>query len=420
MKKVLKKVCMVLSVVVAICLSAASLVGCGAPKENKPLYKNMKSYVQPIKDGIVNDESVLLVKDGEKISGKLLFEPTEIISVKQNYSILTGKTVEFTKDTDYKIEGREITALNDKVPYVEKQYLDGMPKGTLSWENVGYNDIISRDSSKYLPFTEGAGIVERQLCVSYKYDKTKYDGGTPIMSSALIDTVTKLKSKEKLEMFVYGDSISTGANTSKILDIPPYRDIFPNLIAEGLTDCYGSVVNVVNKSVGAWTSGNGVSGGKGWIHGKEVNQKGIKDTLKELTGYKPDLALIHFGLNDGCTAFNMSPMQYKRNIETIISEIRTVNVDCQIILINPQRANPNAPNQSTELQKKYIEEMKSIATSKSGVAVVDFGGYMDWLLGKKEVYNSLSANGVNHPNDFIAQQYAYTVLSTMVDYNEVV
>lgn len=380
------------------------------------------------------DETVLLVaetdEEGNVISApkaKLLFEAEKIVSVKQYFHENNGgNVVNFIEGVDYVYENGYLTAIGTiadnaitekkvfetSVPYVNDKAVTGEEPFPGLAQNTS---IPSTDEGLYLPFTEGYQIVQMQLSVTYTHEKT-WTGADPAYygDGALSKTLAKLKNKETVELFVYGDSISTGANTSGYLNIAPYLNTWPELVANNLARYFGTTVNLTNRAVGGWTSANGVSGGNGYVNGKLINQSGLKGLLTdELAGYSPDVAFLGFGMNDASMGSpNISA--YCTNMKEMIDTIRTVNPDCEIILIGTMLANPKAKDQSKN-QTEYTQYLSRVkALYEEGVCIVDIGTVHQELLDAGKLYTEISSNNVNHPNDFMARVYAMELLASFI------
>lgn len=361
------------------------------------------------------DETVLLVAEtdasGNVVSApkaKLMFAPTEIVEVKQ-YNISTKLPEKIHAETSYKIEDGYLVATgeNTELPYVTDKAISGEQP----FPGVPQNAMIpSTDTGLYLPFCEDGGIIKKQLYVTYKHAPVSTDTLPEFAGNNLPHAITKLVNKEDLELFIYGDSISTGANSSGYLELEPNLDPWFRLVRKNLENCYGGKVTLKNYSVGGWTSKQGVDGGPNG--GK--TQLGLAALFKDqnnLKGYKPDLAIIGFGMNDA--TLNVGIANYKENITSIIDTIRKQNADCDIILLGTMLANPKAKDQCKN-QTEYSQSLNSVADGYKGVTVVDVGKVHRAILDSGKLYTEISANNVNHPNDFTTRMYAMAILNALV------
>ena len=408
--------------------------------EKDPPEDEMKvnNFVQPFWVGnTMYDESVMLVAktddNGNVISApkaKLLFEAEKIESVTWYFHENNGSEIKtFTEGVDFTYENGYIVAKgsivhNDileidefltNMPYVTDKMLTGeqkFPGLTLQ------SDIPSKTQGLCLPFTEGHQIVQMQLSVTYTHAENLWSGTVPeyLGDTALSGTLAKLKDKKDLNVLVFGDSISTGANSSSILGISPNLATWPQLFADGLSSYYGGKVNLKNTSVGGWTSSNGIGGGTGWVAGVQVSKPGLANQFKtgELKGFSPDIAIIGFGMNDASLELPINT--FCNNIINMIKTVRQQNPDCEIILLGTMLANPMAKNQSKN-QTEYTEYLFKLSNNYDNVSVLDIGAIHQDLLDSGKYYTEMSSNNVNHPNDFFARVYAMNLLSTLIDYD---
>lgn len=410
------------------------------PGENNTPEENMKldNYTQPFWAGdTMYDESVMLIaktdSKGNVIEApraKLLFEAEKIQSVTWYFHENNGSQIKtFTEGTDFLYEDGyivakgsiihndilEIDEFSTNMPYVTDKMLTGeqqFPGLTL------HSDIPSKTNGLFLPFTEGYQIVQMQLSVTYTHAENVWEGSVPeyFGDTALSNTLTKLKNKEEVNLLVFGDSISTGANSSSVLGINPKLPTWPELFAQGLSSYYGGKVNLKNTSVGGWTSSNGVSGGTGWVAGNQVQKPGLaaQFTSGELRGYVPDIVIIGFGMNDA--SLGLSINTFCNNIISMINTIRGQNPDCEVILLGTMLANPMAKNQSKN-QTEYTEYLGKLSRNYENVSVVDIGAMHQDLLDSGKYYTEMSSNNVNHPNDFFARVYAMNLLASVIDFD---
>lgn len=397
----------------------------------------MDTYTQPFWAGnTMYDESVLFIAKTdakgniiEAPRAKLLFDAEKIRSVTWYFHEKNGSQVKnFTEGVDFVYENGYLVALgsivhNDileidefatNVPYITDKMLTGeqkFPGLTLQ------SDIPSKTEGLCLPFTEGFQIVQMQLSVTYTHKGGQWTGAVPeyLGSTTLSKTLAKLQNKEEVNLLVFGDSISTGANSSSVLGINPHLPTWPELFATGLSSHYGATVNLKNTSVGGWTSSNGVGGGSGWNHGIQVQKPGLATQFVngELKGFKPDLAVIGFGMNDATLGLSIDT--FCNNIMSMIKTIRQQNSNCEIILLGTMLANPLAKNQSKN-QTEYTEYLRKIAKNYENVSVIDVGAMHQDLLDAGKHYTEMSSNNVNHPNDFFARIYAMNLISALVEY----
>lgn len=371
---------------------------------------NTEDYMIPFwKTDKIVDESVLLISKGDEAAeGELLFAPDKIESV-VSYNPYAAKTIVYAEGEDYVVEGKKIKAVSKKMPFMTEEQLSGQDK----MSGFDYSQIPSTDKGLYLPFTESTGFIEKQIFVTYTHAE-KWNKETPAyIGDRFSNLAKKIANKEKINLFVYGDSISTGANSSGYLNVYPNKPSWPQAVRKGLSDQYGTEVELVNKAVGGWTSENAIMSSEsiGWVNGKQISQAGIKVTLEEMSEYKPDLAVIGFGMNDATNG--MSKSTYRAYMQKIIKTIKERNPDCEFILLGTMLANPKAYNQSKN-QISYYDELLKIAEGDDKIVSVNIGKMHEDLLGSGKKYADMTSNNVNHPNDFMASVYTMNILSLLI------
>lgn len=408
----------------AVCIVAVLLLfafGCGgfsAQSENSESVDNQSSTVEwkvdetvmPFwKTNKIKNESILLIKEEDKApQGRLLFAPTEILTV-VSYDNVNKTAVTYKQGEDFSVEGNTISAISDQMPFMTDAQLLGKER----LAGFDYSQIPSTDSGLFLPFTEGSGFIERQIYVTYTYEE-EWTGVKPSFArDKLPKTVEKLSNKKAFELMVFGDSISTGANSTGVINVYPYADSWPNAVHQALEAQYEMEIGFLNKSVGGWTSENAIKSTEsiGWVNGVQISQKGIGGVLEEMPSYKPDLVILGFGMNDA--SIGISKKTYKLYMQRIISLIRERNPECEFILLGTMIANPKALNQSKN-QISYYEKLEELAVENEGVACVNIGQMHVEMLERGKKYVDMTGNNVNHPNDFLAAIYSMNILSLLI------
>ena len=180
-------------------------------EDNKVMYQygDKEKYQNFFKDSIIYNEIVTLVEEDGEIYGKLLYEPKEIISIR-DYSL--EKEYE---TTDYRIEGKKIIRTeSSNLPYFTSENMKGE-----NLQDYGISTMDGKEPGNKVMFTEGPGIVMHTINVTYTHED-KWTLDLPSYKGAeLPKTINKLKNKEHLTVGFYGDSIMTGCNSSGKLAI---------------------------------------------------------------------------------------------------------------------------------------------------------------------------------------------------------
>ena len=366
----------------ALCLFGTALAS--VSKINAQASQTMAKYdivkiMNPIWEGETSYmESVLVVENeyGGIDPIQLLYPIEEIIEVKD---AKLSKT--YQKGVDYTESGGKLIIADDgDIPIFS--YEEFHP--TTGQE--GFQD----KNGGYICFHEEDFFHSRQIVVTYTH-KAAYEGYVPENKGDLLPKVTdKLQNSEDLDLLVFGDSISVGANSSGFVEVEPYMPSYPQLFANHLQLVYGNKVNLVNPSVG----GKGVEWGISEIDGVLQKCKNI------------DLAVIAFGMNDG----NMAPATFAQKTASLAEKIQAKFPDVEIMLVATMLPNPDAKSFDRN-QGKFHDALAEMLETE-GVAVVNVTAVHESLLQKKR-YADMTGNNINHPNDYIARVYAQTLFATL-------
>ena len=205
----------------------------------------------------------------------------------------------------------------------------------------------------------------------------------------------KLLSKEKrLNVVFYGDSITTGCNSSGTDlggNVPPYADAFPVMIQKKLQNIYGATVNVRNVAVGGWATVNGLDA---------FNARVLSE--------KADLMVLAYGMNDRGTPTEL----YKTMIADMVCRFKDFNPNGEVVLVAPML--PNVETDWLKNQPLFAEKLYELEEEYPFVAVADMT-QMHWdILATGKRYRDMTGNNINHPNDFIARVYAQVILKTLL------
>ncbi len=344
-------------------------------------YGDKEKYQDFLSGEVVYNEVVMLVEENGKISGNLLYEPTEIISVK-DYSL----EKEYAS-SEFEIEGRRLVrTASSTLPYLSEENLRG--------ENLPNSIGTMAAKEGVVPFTEGPGLTMLTVNVTYAH-KEKWDKEKPIYQGNLLpNAISKLKNKEPLRIGFYGDSIMTGCNSSGKLGIPPYLDDFPTAATEQLKDLYGyQDIEMFNSSKGGMLSDWG-----------ETNVASL------VNYYDPDLVFLGFGMNDG--SWNVRPDIYVSHIETMLNLIQAHNQGAEVVVVATILANPDSLQNN--IQDTYLEPLKEMLSNYEGVSLMDMTTYSKNLLSRKRSFD-LYANNINHPNDFMVRGYVSNILTLLAE-----
>ena len=341
-------------------------------------YIDLKKYSKPFwqADTII-DETVQVIKENDLLSGKLLFKAKTILSVKA-----TNYSKQFLKGKDWNFkDGQLVIDAQSAVPFIKKEDL------LFKTYKQGFS-MDGKVQGTYVLFTEKPFFSGLQIAVTYiKAKGEKWQGPVPSLAkNELPNTITKLKNRQKLKIVFYGNSIEAGYNTSNLMNTPPYMPTWPELIIYNLRRLYGPQITFSNQAIAGKLASWGL---------EQVSTKVIPE--------RPDLVVIGFGMNDGSA--NIPVEKFKSDIDGIIKAITAQNPDAEFILIAPMLPNPDAIQSG--IQSSYKAELDKLAGK--GIVVADMTGVHAELL-KHKIYQDMTGNNVNHPNDYLARWYAQTIL----------
>lgn len=345
------------------------------------------------KSNTMYNETVLLVEDGETISGKLLFAPVKVLSVR-DYTLKT----EYVNGQDYEIVGNVIRRLaGSTMPYLTKENLAGQ-NIPAPYRLVGSISNVLTDymmMGANVVYTESPLWYGNQLSVSYVYDVADIDVTEypAFDGTTLPNLMAKLEDQQTLRITAIGDSVLEGCSSSGSFDREPFMPNFMTLTQEGLSEYYGSEVLLTNLSVGGTMSAWG------------CNPTNIADIISSA----PDVLFIHFGIND-CGG-GTSPNAYRDNIELLILSVREALPGCEFVLLTAFAPNENAYDQIRF--EDYWKKLRLLESNHSGVKVIDLWSLSQTMLETK-IFEDVTGNGINHVNDFSARVYLMSILSTFV------
>jgi hypothetical protein len=328
------------------------------------------------KGKVAYHESVLMVsKEGGLPEAKLLFEPKKILRVTDS-----GLTTTFKKGKDWTYKNRTL------------QLLPGSAARSMTDRELAPDSgRFARVGGGFVLHHEGSFFHERQLAVTYRHKKDRWNGPVPSFAGdVLSETLEKLQDKKDLHILLFGDSIAAGANASAKSDAAPYLPSFGTLFVNRLKKHYKTDIRFTNTAVGGKTSK--------W--GEEV-------VLTAVAGHHPDLVIVAFGMNDGTG--KMPAETFKSHIAAILQQTRAVNPKAEFILVSTMLPNPESKFVGTQRDfKRVLEELTG-----PGCILVDMTAVHDELLQRKS-YQDLTGNNINHPNDYLIRWYAQFLAGSLI------
>ncbi len=249
----------------------------------------------------------------------------------------------------------------------------------------------------YLLYGEKDFFIKNQIAVTYTCKRGEWSGIRPqLADTRLPRTFSLLRGTEPMNLLFYGDSITAGAQSSGALDIPPYQPCYGKMLHKALCGHYGEHITYTNTAVG----------------GKETNWA-VEAVNERVNAYAPDLVVLAFGMNDG----DKAPAVFENNIRTIIRHVREKHPLCEFILVATSLPNSSLTDPRACFwgnQQHFKERLDAIAADTNGVAVANIRDMHRYLLEHKR-FIDLTANQVNHPNDFFYRCHAQFLAGMLID-----
>ncbi len=344
---------------------------------------------------VIYNETVLLEDNGQTISGKLQYDAVKILSVR-DYTFKTEYASE-----NYSVEGNVITAKKDgELPYLTSENLMG--------KNIPapYREVnsITNVSTDYMMmggtiYTESPLLYSNQIQVSYVFDpySLKLDEFASYATSGLPKTKAKLSAGEDVKIVVTGDSVAEGCSSSGHFNHEPFMPCWADLMTRGLDEAYEGKVTLSNQAVGGKTSEWGCAAAQ----------------TSKIKAANPDVVFIHFGIND--LGGGASANGFQDNISALILDVQTALPDCEFVIIKAFA--PCEKAYDYEAMKKYWRKMDDLTASIDNVYTLDMFTQSLTLFGEKK-YFDVSANGINHLNDYSSRLYAMNILGSLIDYKK--
>ena len=419
----------VLSAIVT--LSSAAFFACGetgkVPDGEKPSPEPVKpetlmsfddyyldTYIKPYWTGRFSyNETVMFL--GEDDVAPLLYDIEEVVAV-TSYDLATV----YEEGKDYEVkDGKLLRTANSRIPYfTEDEYY---PKEYVA------NKMMRclTEGKEYVLYGERDTFTSRQIAVTYTHEEG-WNGFVPVSEAAkLTKTTKKLESGKDIKILFYGDSITTGANSSKKVGVKPYAETYPEMVVSALKEKYG--YDEVNYTINNNKSDESVS----YTDSPSRGEKKIIDYINTAVGgqdslwananyrarvseFKPDLLFIAFGMNDKTRTADF----FTDKIKTLVNAIKAELPDTEIVLVSTSLPSREAAAVNTRTpffghHDEFEAKLVKIAAERSDVCVAKVTSMNAELL-KRKRFRDMTGNNVNHPNDYLARLYAQTILATMV------
>lgn len=365
---------------VAVCFVSWIVIASCAPAE-VPSGKIAETRFWKL--GQVDGESVLFVDRGDGVGeASLLFTPDEIVSVQDS---ALKQTYEAGKDYEWKPGSRTITIpKGSRIVAHKPSEMRRPPK------SQKYN-LTHRDGGNEIMFGATSEYHDLQTVVTYKYAACDLKFPEPLAGRSLRNTKAKLAGEGKLNIAIFGDSISTGCNASSWANVAPHQPTFQQVVRKTLADTFKADVHLEEMAVGGTATPWGV--------------ENIDKVIK--AEHAPDLVIIAFGMNDSS---GVPAKDYQANIQKMIDKVRAAHPKCEFVLVATMLGNPDWVALKQDLFPQYRDALTEL--SGKGIALADLTGVWKAMYERKKDWD-LTGNGVNHPNDFGHRIYASQILAAI-------
>lgn len=316
-----------------------------------------------------------------EIFAPLLYYPGSVLSVRDS----TLQT-EFTEGEDYEIRnGCLWRTAHSRLPYLTyEQFYCPQEEGEL---------VMRLDSGGRMRIVCAPYMQQGLAFVTYTHaDPWRWE--IPAFKGALLPrTLKKLQGKEELTVLFYGDSVTSGDDVTSQTNVPPYTPLWTQMFVDNLERAYGTRIRMVDTALGGTDT-----------------RWGIENLKTHVIDYRPDLAVIGFGAND-----RLTPGEFKDNIQRIMESVSKECPETEFILVDPMTPNRfiSQPNgyRWYVLQDRYAEQHKKL--EGPGVAVMEITRVHLQLQEIKRFWD-MSANNVNHPNDFLYRVMAQVCSALLI------
>lgn len=366
-------------------LVVAMQVAVFGDEPDKHVWKYVPELLRPFWQGeTVEGESVLFIKNpatGEA-TASLLFPVQKVLAVRNSAGDMS---YEEGRDYKWKPGSREIVlpAGSRIVSHTPQQLR--RPAGSQKYK------LTHRDGNGEIFFGARLEYADMQTCITYEHAPDLWKSPVPKFDAkALPRSVQKLLNKQPLSIVLLGDSISAGANSSKLGQGLPFQPAYPELLQLYLETRFRTKVDMTNLSVGGTATSWGLT------------------QVEKILAAKPDLVILAFGMNDSA---GRSAKDYQANTQKMISMIREKLPESEFILVASMLGNRDWTTLRHEVFPEYRDALAKLC--EPGIALADLTSIWTGFLELKKDWDQ-TGNGVNHPNDFGHRVYAQ-VISTLLD-----
>lgn len=327
----------------------------------------------------VYNETVMFMNEDE---APLLFHAKKILSVR-SFDLKT----EYVEGVDYALRDGKLVRLADSaMPF--------MPEDVYYPENPDPRFIChcSVPGHPYLLWGNDVLLFQHLVHVTYEHDDA-WTGCIPKKNdSAFARFCKKAASGDRTTVLFYGDSITTGACSSKFIKTEPYCDTWSQLVIHGLRKFFhNDNIYAVNTAIG----------------GKNASW-GLEAVWERAVGVNPDLMVLAFGMNNRTTP----PEEFGCTMKQILDIFCSACPNADVALVSTMIPHFRAAKYYCG-QEKQEPVLARLADQYPNVGLVPMTSVYRYALDRKRDYD-MNANNINHPNDFAVRLYAQATLSVLI------
>ena len=332
--------------------------------------------------GIIKSKNLsdsLMLMEGETVAltdtlpKRTLHVPQNLIRVYSRK--LNGELIVYEENKDFvidKLEGSIRRTEKSRIPNYKDHKVIYDNKGKFAW-----------DPKKRSPESNRSYQIE----IDYNYYAQK-DELEPINDSSLFLSESlkmKLRNKDMVKVFLCGDSIGAGADTTR-------EGNFLEQLKRALEEKYNYKIETKNLSVGGRSRGLLVA------------------NLQRIIDEHPDLLLIEFGMNDHCAKNPLSGnnlTSFKLEIQSAVKKLKEKNIDVVLIGFPQQNTMWNVEN--IDATNKYNKILKEIS-QENNLFFADVQRIFNQIGLKKNLNEDVFADYIHHPSKWGHQLYVTSLL----------
>ena len=191
------------------------------------------------------EESIMFMKDSCGIAeATFLYPPLEILKVTS-----TDGATTFEEGVDWVLTDGKLR-LTENTRIYTYTYDELYPREKpASGGSFPMND-------RFLLFGEDRTFIKNQISVTYTCRRGGWDGPVPqLADKELPRSFELLRGGKPMTVLFYGDSITTGCNSSKMVNVPPYAPCWYEMVIDIMKKHFGNPnIRYVNTAVGGKNS----------------------------------------------------------------------------------------------------------------------------------------------------------------------